>query len=215
VSDDFSPPGVPCWSLSARSGIVPDEGDAVTEVPAPTRTVLTDIVLSRAVGTAVIDEPVGTIDLFAWLRTMPDREFQRCAPPDHKAAGYTVTDDGRPMSVTVEMIGADLFVHHFVYEASGRDHCRLVSVSDVRASAGWTTCQVIWELRVTSVDDRTSTCVNAVTSHPTAEILRFTAAAGRGFEESAAAVQAAMTDHVRRETPRYAESIGRHANAHG
>jgi hypothetical protein len=187
---------------------------AVTEVPGPARTVLTDIVLSRAVCTAVIDAPVAKIDIFAWLRTMPDREFQRCAPPDHKAAGYTVTDDGQPMSVTVEMIGADLFVQHFVYETSGRDRCRLVSVSDVRALDGWTTCQVIWELRADPLDDRTSRCTNAVTSHPTAEFLRLTAAAGRDFEKTAAAAQAALADHVRRETPRYAESIGRHANAH-
>jgi hypothetical protein len=186
----------------------------VTEVPAPAPTVLTEIVLSRAVCTAVIDTPVAKIDIFAWLRTMPDREFQRCAPPDHKAIGYTVTEDGQPMSVTVEMIGADLFVQHFAIETSGRDRCRLVSISDVRALAGWTTCQVIWELRADPVDDRTSRCTNAVTIRPTAEFLRFTAAAGRDVEESAAAASAALADHVRRETPRYAESIGRHANAH-
>jgi hypothetical protein len=29
-------------------------------------------------------------------------------PPDHKAAGYTTTDDGRPMSINVEMIGTTL-----------------------------------------------------------------------------------------------------------
>jgi hypothetical protein len=118
------------------------------------------------------------------------------------------------MSVTVEMIGADLFVQHFAIETSGRDRCRLVSISDVRALAGWTTCQVIWELRADPVDDRTSRCTNAVTIRPTAEFLRFTAAAGRDVEESAAAASAALADHVRRETPRYAESIGRHANAH-
>ena len=67
----------------------------------------------------MIDAPVAKIDFFEWLRTLPDREFQRCAPPDHKAAGYTVTDDGRPMSVIVEMIGADLFVQHYVYETAG------------------------------------------------------------------------------------------------
>jgi hypothetical protein len=44
--------------------------------------------------------------------------------------------------------------------------------------------------------------------------MRFIAASGQSFEATAAAVQAALADHVRRETPRYAESIGRHANAH-
>ncbi len=118
----------------------------MSQVPAPDRTVLTDMVLSQAVCTAAIDAPAGKVDIFEWLRALPDREFQRCAPPDHKAAGYTVTDDGRPMSVTVEMIGASLFVHHYGYENAGQDHCRLVSVSDVLSPAGWTSCQVIWEL---------------------------------------------------------------------
>lgn len=184
------------------------------QVPAPDRTVLTDMVLSQAVCTAAIDAPAGKVDIFEWLRALPDREFQRCAPPDHKAAGYTVTDDGRPMSVTVEMIGASLFVHHYGYENAGQDHCRLVSVSDVLSPVGWTSCQVIWELTADRLDDQTTRYTNAVTSHPTVQLMRFIAASGQSFEATAAAVQAALADHVRRETPRYAESIGRHANAH-
>jgi len=175
--------------------------------------VLTDPVLAQAVCTAVIDAPAAKVDLFDWLRTLPDRQYQRCAPPDHKAAGYTVTDDGRPLSVMVEMIGASLFVHHFAYAAAGRAHCRLVSISDVLAPAGWTTCQVIWELTVDPVDDQTSRCTNTVTGHPTAAFMRFIAGPGRGFEDAAAAAQAALADHCQRETPCYAESIGRHANA--
>jgi hypothetical protein len=192
----------------------PTEETPVVEVPARDRTVLTGKNLSQAVCTAAIDAPVEKIDIFEWLRTLPDREYQRCAPPDHKAAGYTVTDDGKPMSVMVEMIGAGLFVQHYEYEIAGRDHCRLVSVSDVLAPAGWVTCQVIWELRIEEVDDKTSRYTNAVTSHPTVEFLLFIAAAGLSFEEAAAVAQAAFADHCRRETPGYARSIGRHANAH-
>jgi hypothetical protein len=186
----------------------------VPQVPAPDRTVPTGQVLAQAVGTAAIDAPAEKIDVFEWLRTLPDREYQRCAPPDHKAAGYTVTDDGRPMSVAVELIGADLFVQHYVYETAGRQHCRLVSVADVLGPAGWTSLQVSWELTAERVDDQTSRCTNAVTIRPTVEFLRSVAAGGRGFEDAAAAAQAALADHIGRETPRYAESIARHANAH-
>jgi len=181
----------------------------------PDRTVLTNKVLSQSVCTAAIGAPVKKIDIFEWLRSLPDREYQRCAPPDHKAAGYTVTDDGRPMSVTVETIGADLFVQHYVYETTGKNHCRLVSVSAVLTPAGWTTCQVVWELRADPVDEETSGFSNTVTSYSTAEFLQFIAGNGQSFEEAAAVAQAALADHCRRETPRYAESIGRHANAHG
>jgi hypothetical protein len=205
-------------SVSVRSAgkfRSPTKETAMTQAPAPDRTVLTGKVLSQVVVMAAIDAPVAKIDIFEWPRTLPDREYQRCAPPDHKAAGYTVTD-GRPMSVTVEMIGSSLFVQHYEYETAGRNHCRLVSVSDVLAPAGWTTCQVIWELRADPVDDETSTYTNAVTSHPTVEFMRFIARAGQSFEAAAAAAaQAAFAAHCRRETPRYADSIGRHANAHG
>lgn len=170
-------------------------------------------VLAQAVCTAVIDAPAAKVDLFEWLRTLPDREFQRCAPLDHKAVGYTVTDDGEPLSVMVETIGASLFVQHFAYQVAGRNRCRLASVSDLLTSDGWTTCQVVWELTADPVDAGTSRCTSAVTCHPTAELLRLLAAKGRRFEDEAAVAQAALTEHCQRETPRYADSVGRHANA--
>jgi hypothetical protein len=179
----------------------------------PDRTALIDKVLSQAVFTATIDAPIEKIDIYEWLRTLPDKEYQRCAPPDHKAAGYTVTDDGRPMSINVEMIGTGLVVQHYVYETAEKDHCHMVSTSDVLTPAGWTTCQVIWDLKADSVDDKTSKYTNTVTSHPTTEFMDFIKAQGQTFDEAAAARQAASSDHCRRETPLYAASIGRHANA--
>src|ERR1700761_8577287 len=102
---------------------------------------------------ATIDAPIEKIDIYEWLRTLPDKEYQRCAPPDHKAAGYTVTDDGRPMSINVEMIGSGLVIQHYVYQEAARDHCHLVSISDVLTPAGWTTCQVDWDLKADPVDE--------------------------------------------------------------
>jgi hypothetical protein len=186
----------------------------VTQVPRPDRTVRTDLVLAQVVCTAAMDAPGERIDLPAWLRTLPDREFQRCAPPDHKAAGYTVTDDGRPMTVMVELIGADLFVQHYEYQTVSRNHCRLVSDSDVLTPVGWTTCRVIWELTADPVDDQTSRLTNALTSHPTAELMQFIAWRRQRSDAAATAAQAAFADHLERETPRYAQSIARHANAH-
>jgi hypothetical protein len=184
----------------------------VTETTTPDRTVLTDKILSNAVFTATIDAPIEKVNIYEWLRTLPDREYQRCAPPDHKAAGYTVTDDGRPMSINVEMIGTGLVIQHYVYEVAERDHCHMVSISDVLTPAGWTTCQVNWDLKADPVDDKTSKYTNTVISHPTVEFMEFIAKNGQSFEEAAAARQAASGDHCRRETPLYAASIGRYAN---
>jgi hypothetical protein len=193
----------------------PTEETAVTAGPAQDgRQVLAGQVLAHVVCTARIDAAAVKVDLFEWLRTLPDREFQRCAPPDHKAIGYTVTDDGEPLSVMVETIGASLFVQHYQYPVAGRSHCRLVSVSDLLIPAGWTTCQVVWELTVDPVDAETSRCTSAVTCHPTAGFMRSIAAAGQRFDAAAGVAQAALAEHCRRETPRYAESVSRHANAH-
>ena len=177
--------------------------------------VMSDMILTQSTVTALIDAPIEAIDISGWLQTLPDKEYQRCAPPDHKAAGYTTTDDGRPMSINVEMIGDRLIVQHYVYEIADRQHCHMVSLSDVLTPQGWTTSQVIWDLSVIDNGDGTCTYTNGVTSHPTTGFLAFIDKNGIAFSDAAAASQAATDDHNHRETPSYAASIGRWARAHG
>ena len=78
--------------------------------------ILTDMVLVKTEKTATIHAPVERVDIADWLLHLPDAEYQRCAPPDHIAAGTTTTDDGRPMSINVEVIGGALMVQHYVAE---------------------------------------------------------------------------------------------------
>ena len=176
--------------------------------------VLPDRITSQSTVTATIDAPIEAIDIAGWLRNLPDKEYQRCAPPDHKAAGYTTTDDGRPMSINVEMIGPNLIVQHYVYEIAEKQHCHMVSLSDVLTPQGWTMVQVIWDLSATDNGDGTCTYTNRVTGHPTTEFMAYTDENGISYEDAAAAMQAAADDHNHRETPRYAASIGRRALAH-
>ncbi|WP_329366978.1 hypothetical protein [Streptomyces sp. NBC_01483] len=175
--------------------------------------ILSAKILSASTETATIQAPLAAIDIADWLLHLPDKEYQRCAPPDHKAAGYTTTDDGRPMSINVEMIGTGLVVQHYVAEIAEKQHCHMVSLSDVLTPHGWTTVQVVWDLSVKDNSDGTLTYTNSATSHPTAEFMDFNEKNGVTFEEAAAARQAASSDHNRRETPLFAASIGRHALA--
>ncbi|MEU2337176.1 hypothetical protein ABZ608_26900 [Streptomyces sp. NPDC013172] len=175
--------------------------------------VLSDLVLSTSTEHAPLDAPWDAIDIADWLLNLPDAEYQRCAPPDHKAAGYTTTDDGRPMSINVEMIGTGLVIQHYVAEVAEKHHCHMVSLSDVLTAHGWTTVQVIWDLPAKDNGDGTVTYTNKVTSHPTQEFLEFNDNNGITFEQAAAARQAASGDHNRRETPLFAASIARHAMA--
>lgn len=172
-------------------------------------TIRTDLVLSASSESHVIDVPLEKINIGGWLFALTDAEYQRCAPGDHKAAGTTVSEDGRPMSINVEMIGSGLVVQHYVGEVVGREYCRMVSTSDVLTPGGWTTVQVIWELRAEPAGDGRTRYTNTVTSHPTQEFLTFIEERGDTFEDAARARQAASGAHNARETPLFAESIAR------
>lgn len=174
-----------------------------------------DLVLSHAVVTAEVEANFDRVDIAQWLKTLPTHEYQRCAPGDHKAAGYTVDDDGTPMSINVEMIGTGLVIQQYRFEVAEAHYCKMVSLSDILTPpAGWTTTQVIWELRMEQLDGERCRYTNTVTSHPpTEDFLTFIAENGQTFDEAAQARQEASGRHCRVETPLYAESIARRATA--
>ena len=173
-----------------------------------TTDIRTDMVLVESEKTATIHAPVERVDIADWLLHLPYAEYQRCAPPDHIAAGTTTTDDGRPMSINVEVIGGTLMVQHYVAEVHEPHHCRMVSLSDV------TKIQVIWDLSVTALDSTSCRYTNQVLSYPTSAFLETLKVAGISFEDAVADRQAASDDHNRRETARYAQSLERKALAH-
>jgi hypothetical protein len=173
-----------------------------------------DLVLSHAAVTAEVEAPFGHVDIAQWLKTLPTHEYQRCAPPDHKAAGYTVDDDGTPMSINVEMIGTGLVVQQYRFEVAEPQYCKMVSLSDVLTPLGWTSTRVIWELLMEQLDGDQCRYTNTVTSHPTEDFLEFITKNGQTFLEAAEARQEASGRHCRLETPLYAQSIARRAAAH-
>lgn len=174
-----------------------------------------DLVLSQSAFSHVIDVPHDQVNIADWLFSLPDAEYQRCAPPDHIAAGATWTDDGKRMSINVEMIGSGLVVQHYVGEVTDKDYCRMVSISDVFTPKGRTKVQVIWELSAKAFESGKTEYTNRVTSHPTDDFLSFIEANGTSFEQAAKDRQDASGDHNRRETPLFAESIARAAIANG
>ncbi len=178
-----------------------------------TTDILTDKVLVESKKIATIHAPVERVDIADWLLHLPDAEYQRCARPDHIAAGTTTTDDGRPMSINVEVIGGSLMVQHYVAEVHGPHHCRMVSLSDVQTPGGWTKIWVIWDLSVAALDSASCRYTNQVLSHPTPAFLETLKGAGISLEDAVADRQAASDDHNRRETAFYAKSLERKALA--
>jgi hypothetical protein len=170
-----------------------------------------DLILSQSAFSHVIDVPFEKVDIAKWLFSLPDAEYQRCAPPDHIAAGATFTDDGHRMSINVEMIGTGLVVQHYVGEVTEAAHCKMVSTSDVFTPNGRTRVQVIWDLSVRKIDDTRCEYTNSVVSHPTEEFLEFIKEHGISWEKAQSDRQQSSGDHNRRETPLFAESIARAA----
>ncbi|GHO54518.1 hypothetical protein KSB_29930 [Ktedonobacter robiniae] len=64
-----------------------------------------------------------------------------------------------------------------------------------------------WELRTKAIDAQHCEYTNTVTSHPTQEFLDEVQEQGMTFKEAARARQSISSDHNRRETPLFAESI--------
>ncbi len=177
-------------------------------------TVLTDKQLSNSAYRHIINAPMEKVDIASWLFKMPEAEYQRCCPPDHISCGSTSTDDGKPMSINVEMIGKTLMIQHYVAEVATSTLCRMVSISDAFTPSGHTRVQVIWTLSVKRIDDRSCEYTNSVVAHPTAEFMEFIAQHNMSFEDAAAARQHDGGDHNRRETPLFAASIERMAQGH-
>jgi len=176
--------------------------------------ILTDKILSQSAFSHELDIPFDQIDIADWLFNLPEAEYQRCCPPDHIAAGTTSTDDGRKMSINVEMIGTSLVVQHYVADEATPSYCRMNSISDVfPPTGGRTQVNVIWELIAEPIEGNRTRYTNKVTCHPTDVFMTFIAEHGQTFEQAAAARQAAGGDHNSRETPLFAESIARTSRA--
>lgn len=172
-----------------------------------------DRILSQSAYSAEIDVPLDQVDIEEWLFSLPEAEYLRCCAPDHIAAGITTTDDGRRMSINVEMIGTGLVVQHYVAEDAGPTYVRMNSISDVFTANGRTQVNVVWELMAEAVENGRTRYTNRVTAYPTDGFMDFLEAHQLSYETAAAARQAAGGDHNRRETPLFAASIARRAKA--
>ena len=169
-----------------------------------------DYTLSQSTVTAPIHAPIEKVNIADWVLHLPDAEYQRCSTA-HLAAGATTTDDGRPMSINVEMIGDAFVVQHYVAEVREPHFCRMVSISDSISPAGHTKLQVIWELSVKKTADDTCEFTNHIHSSATDETMAFFKGHGIPFDRAREARQHASHAHNQEETPNFAKSIERRA----
>ncbi len=171
---------------------------------------LKDDTLSLSTVMATIHAPIEKVNIADWVLHLPDAEYQRCSTA-HIAAGSTIADDERPMSINVEVIGDALVVQHYVAEVREPHFCRMVSLSDSISPAGRTVLQVVWGLSARKIDEQTCEYVNHIHSRATDQTLVFLNQRGIPLEEARAARQEASHAHNQEETPYFAKSIERRA----
>lgn len=166
--------------------------------------------LSHSVVKAIINAPIEKIDIADWLFNLPDAEYQRCSTA-HIAAGFTRAFDGQPMSINVETIGTALIIQHYVATVHRPDYCRMLSVSDAITANGRSKVQVLWELKVTKLDDNTCEYTNEIHATATPEFLEYIKAHNITLAQAAHDRQVASDAHNHEETPLFAKSIGNKA----
>jgi hypothetical protein len=159
---------------------------------------------------AVIEAPIEKIDIPSWCFGLADAEYQWCSPA-HCAAGATTTSDGRRMSINVEIVGGSMMVQHYVEDIARPDHLRLVSHSDLFTPTGRTRIDVVWEMSVNRIDEKTCEFTNFVHSSAPPEMLDFLGKQGLALDLFRIARRPFSEAHNRQETPLFAKSIERHA----
>ncbi|RZK61953.1 MAG: hypothetical protein EOO85_32815 [Pedobacter sp.] len=162
--------------------------------------------LSHSKVTAIINAPIEKVNIADWLLNLPDAEYQRCST-QHIGAAISTTYDGKPVSLNVETIGDALMVQHYVADVAQPDNCRMLSISDSITKSGRTTVQVLWELKATKIDDKTTLYTNEIHATATPEMLTYFQEKGIKLKDAAAARQDASDTHNHEETPNFAKSI--------
>lgn len=159
---------------------------------------------------ATINAPIETLNLTDWVFTLADAEYQQCSKA-HIAAGASKDPAGKRVSINVEKVG-NLIISHYNEDVSERDHCRVVSISDVLTpQGGRTTSRITWELKATALDNGRCEFLNRVAVHATPEFHKFLAENKVDIEQAKAAMVRDLEAHNAEETPLFARSIERMA----
>ncbi len=164
--------------------------------------------LAESECTSTIDAPIEALDLTEWVFTLADDEYQRCATA-HIAAGASTDQAGKRVSINVEKVG-NLIISHYNEDVSEKDHCRVVSISDVLTAQGARTkLHITWELKAAPAESGRCTFLNRVAVHATPEFLKFLSDNKIDAAQAQAAMVRDLETHNAEETPLFAKSITR------
>jgi hypothetical protein len=139
-------------------------------------------------------------------------EYQACSAA-HIACGSSVAEDGKMLSINVEMVGDNLLIQHYHEDISEIDHCRVSSISDSISPLGRATMGITWELKVKKISDEVTEFSNHITVFLTEDLkvlFEKTGITDLGLVKPEMLKNAAK--HNYEETPLFAKDIEKKAN---
>ncbi|MCC3158434.1 hypothetical protein LJ737_14385 [Hymenobacter sp. 15J16-1T3B] len=159
---------------------------------------------------AVINAPIDSVDLPAWLFSQSEADYMRCSPA-HIAVGQTTGANGQRVVVNVELIGHSAVVQRYQEKLSEPHHLVLTSFSDVFGATGRQRVHVRWELSVNAVGAGQCELTSQVVVHATDAMIHNLAQQGIDFEQFRQQRQQAYVAHHQAKTPQLAASLERAA----
>jgi len=151
--------------------------------------------LLRSSAKAVINAPIDKIDIPEWLFALTDEEYQQCSKA-HIAAGATRTPDGsKRIEINVEQVGPGLMVQHWTEDIAEKQHCRLVSLSDMFVQQERTKMQLTWDTSVRPLSENSCEFTDTISVFETDEYLAFVKKSGASPEQMRDETQRALDAH--------------------
>ncbi|TCC88525.1 hypothetical protein EZ428_17950 [Pedobacter frigiditerrae] len=168
-------------------------------------------IIAESTSRANIKAPFDEINLTEWLFSLKNHEYQACSS-SHIASGISFNENGKRVSINVELIAGNLLVQHYQEDISKPSHCRVNSISDSISGLGNTKLGITWELVLHRLTASTCELENHVVVSFTDQFLELLKKAGiTDLEAVKAGMAENLAAHNLEETPLFAIDIEKKA----
>lgn len=160
---------------------------------------------------AVINAPIESINLGEWMFTISSEEYAACAEGHHSAAQGKLVS-GKRFSANLETVGGMFMVQHYIEKVAERNHVVGFSPNSVfwLNDTDYVSSQIIWELQVAKIDEKSCELTCNVTSQSENEV--FVAQLHEAMKD-VPPENTPLQEHISEETPLFGKDIERKALA--
>lgn len=167
------------------------------------------IKLGESTAKSIINAPVESIDLGAWMFTLTSEEYAACAE-GHQSAAQGKLPSGKRVSVNVEFVAGYFMIQHYIEHTAKRNHVVGISPNTLMwiNDEIFVLTQITWELKVEKLDDNST----ELTCNVIAETENHTfAQQAHEATENLKPEEIPFQIHIDEETPNFAKDIERKA----